>query len=75
MIFKVLGTPPRGFVVEETVKQKHDGNTIANKTELVEVSTQTLDGSLFEVPPDYIPKEKPVGHKMHAMPDSASSRP
>jgi hypothetical protein len=75
MIFKILGTPPRGLVVEETAKQKQDGNTIVNKTEMVEVSTQPLDGSLFEVPPDYVLKERPEHPTLHTIPDSTGSQP
>ncbi len=75
MIFNVMGTSPRGLVVEETAKQEQDGNTIVNRTELIEVSTQSLDDSLFEVPPDYVPKEKPVGHTLHPMPDSTDAQP
>jgi hypothetical protein len=75
VIFKILGTPPRGLVVEETAKQRQAGNTIVNKTELVEVSDQPLDESLFEVPPDYVLKEKPEGHTLLRTPDFNSPQP
>ena len=55
-IFKILGTPPHGLVVEETAKQRQAGTVIVNKTELLEVSDQPLDEALFEVPPDYVPQ-------------------
>jgi hypothetical protein len=72
MIFKIVGTPPRGLVVEETAKQRQAGNTIVNKTELLEASDQPLDESLFEVPPDYVLKEKLGGHTLHRIPDTNS---
>jgi hypothetical protein len=75
LIFKALGTPPRGLVLEETATQRQAGNTIVNKTELLEVSDQPLDEALFEVPPDYVPREKPEGHTLHRIPDSNSSEP
>jgi len=75
LIFKILGTPPRGLVVEETATQKQAGNTIVNKTELLEVSDQPLDEALFEVPSDYVPREKPEGHTLQKIPDSNSSQP
>jgi hypothetical protein len=61
--------------VEETAKQRQAGNTIVNKTELVEVSDQPLDESLFEVPPDYVLKEKPEGHTLLRTPDLNSPQP
>jgi hypothetical protein len=75
LIFKILGTPPRGLVVEETAKQRQAGNTIVNKTELLEVSDQPLDASLFEVPSDYAPREKLEGHTLRKIPDSNNSEP
>ena len=52
-IIKHLGTAPHGFTVEEIVKIKEDGNVIINKTEMVAVSEDALDPSLFELPADY----------------------
>ena len=75
MIFKVLGTPPRGVVIEETATQRQAGNKIVNKTELLEVSDQPLDESLFEVPSDYVPRQRPEGHKLRAIPDTNASQP
>jgi hypothetical protein len=75
LIFKNLGTPPRGLVVEESSTQRQAGNTIVNKTELLEASDQPLDESLFEVPPDYVPREKPESHTLQKIPDSNSPQP
>jgi len=48
---KKNGAEPRGLVIEETVRELSDGNRIVNRTELVEVSADLLDQSLFEIPP------------------------
>jgi hypothetical protein len=50
---KKNGAEPRGLVIEETVRELSDGNRIVNRTELVEVSADLLDQSLFEIPPDF----------------------
>jgi hypothetical protein len=75
LTFKILGTPPRGLVVEETAKQRQAGNTIVNKTELLEVSDQPLDEALFEVPPDYVLRERPERNTLQRIPDSSSPEP
>jgi hypothetical protein len=75
LIFKNLGTPPRGLVVEESSTHRQAGNTIVNKTELLEASDQPLDESLFEVPPDYVPREKPESHTLKKIPDANSPQP
>jgi hypothetical protein len=69
MVFKITGAPPRGLVVQETAKQRQAGNTIVNKTELLQVSNQPHDEALFEVPPDYVPRENPEGHTVRKIPD------
>jgi len=53
VVFKHVGIEPQGLVIEETSVEKSDGNVMTNKTELLEVSEQPLDDSLFEVPPDF----------------------
>jgi len=58
LVFKHLGITPRGLVLEETATHKQGGNVVVNKTELLQISEQPLDESLFEVPPDYKPAEK-----------------
>jgi len=75
LIFNNLGTPPRGLIVEESSTQRQAGNTIVNKTELLEASDQPLDEALFEVPPDYVPREKPESHTLQKIPDSNSPQP
>jgi hypothetical protein len=63
------------FIRRRVAKQRQAGNTIVNKTELLEVSDQPLDESLFEVPPDYVPREKPEGHTLRKIPDTNSPEP
>jgi hypothetical protein len=75
LIFKNQGTPPRGLAVEESSTQTQAGNTIINKTELLEASDQPLDEALFEVPPDYVPREKPESHTPQKIPDLNSPQP
>jgi hypothetical protein len=75
LIFNNLGTPPRGLIVEESSTQRQAGNTIVNKTELLEASDQPLDEALFEVPPDYVPREKPESHTLQKIPDSNNPQP
>ncbi len=60
-VIKRFGNAPRGFVVEETARIQQSGNLVINKVELVEFSDQPLDGSLFDVPADYIetPRTQP----------------
>jgi hypothetical protein len=53
VIFKRLGTVPRGFTIEETITKREDERVFVNKIELLEVSEKPLDESLFEVPADY----------------------
>ena len=60
LVFKHLGTAPHGLTLEETAKQQSDGNVLVNKTELVEISYEPLDQSLFEVPADYVLRERPM---------------
>src|SRR4029077_7677767 len=64
VIFKNHGVAPRGLVLEQTATQRQAGNVIVNKTELLEVSDQPLDEALFEVPSDYVPREKPESHTL-----------
>jgi len=59
LIYKVEGSAPRGYTVEETSTQTAGGNVVVNKTELLEFSEQPLDESLFEIPGDYTPAETP----------------
>ena len=54
------GVQPTGFILEERSTQREGGNVILNKTELLEVSEQPLDESLFEIPPDYTQKQRPL---------------
>jgi hypothetical protein len=75
LIFKNLGTPPRGLVVDESSTQRQAGNTIVNKIELLEASDQPLDELLFEVPPDYVPREKPESHTLQKIPDANAPQP
>jgi len=75
LIFKNLGTAPHGLVVEETATQRQAGNVIVNKTELLEVSDKPLDEALFDVPSDYIPKERPESHTLQRIPDSNAPQP
>jgi hypothetical protein len=57
VIFKRIGTAPRGFAVEETTTKREGERVFVNKVELLEISEKPLDESLFEVPPDYAPAQ------------------
>jgi hypothetical protein len=57
IVVNYAGVVPSGFVIEENGTQRVGRNVIVNKTELLEVSDQPLDDSLFEVPPDYSPAQ------------------
>jgi hypothetical protein len=50
---KVSGAQPHGMVIEEIAKAVSDGNEMVLKTELLKASSDPLDPSLFEIPPDY----------------------
>lgn len=52
---KASGAQARGLVIEEIAQAISDGNEMVFKTELVEASSEPLDQSLFEIPPDYTP--------------------
>lgn len=61
VLFKRIGTAPRGFAIEETTT-KHEGETVfLQKIELLDISEKPLDESLFEVPPDYSPTRSKPG--------------
>ena len=72
LVFKHLGTAPRGLAVEESATQKQAGNVVVSKTELLKISEQPLDESLFEVPSNYNPAEK---HMSQMGPDPQPSEP
>jgi hypothetical protein len=55
VLFKRLGTAPRGFVLEETTTKTEGERVIVTKIEMVEISEKALDESLFEVPAGYSP--------------------
>jgi hypothetical protein len=55
VIFKRLGTAPRGFTIEETTTKNEGERVLVTKIELLEISEKPLDESLFEVPPGYSP--------------------
>ena len=61
IIFKRIGTAPRGFAVEETTTRHEDGRVSINKIELIEISEKPLEESLFEVPADYSPASPKTG--------------
>jgi hypothetical protein len=64
IIFKYTGNTKRGFAVEETSRKKEAGNTIVNKTELLEFSDQPLDPSLFEPPQDFTQVQPGQNHRL-----------
>jgi hypothetical protein len=53
VLFKRLGTAPRGFAIEETTTKSEGERVFVTKIELLEISEKPLDESLFEVPPGY----------------------
>ncbi len=55
IVFKQVGTAPRGLAIEEKSTQRTAGNVFVNRTELVDISEEVLDESLFEIPADYSP--------------------
>ena len=58
-VIQYTGVQPTGLIIEERSTQKEGGNTILSKTELLDVSEETLDESLFEIPPDYSQRQRP----------------
>jgi hypothetical protein len=61
VVFKRLGTAPRGFAIEETTTKSEGERVFVQKIELLEISEKPLDGSLFDVPPDYSPAPSKAG--------------
>jgi hypothetical protein len=57
VLFKRLGTAPRGFAVEEATTKNEGERVFVTKIELLEISEKLLDESLFEVPADYSPSK------------------
>jgi hypothetical protein len=48
------------LIIEERSTQKEGGNTISSKIEPLDVSEETLDESLFEIPSDYSQHQRPT---------------
>jgi hypothetical protein len=61
VLFKRIGTAPRGFAVEETTTKTEGERVFIQKIEFLEISEKPLDESLFEVPPDYSPAPSKTG--------------
>lgn len=61
VLFKRIGTAPRGFAIEETTTKNEGERVFVNKIELLEISEKPLDESLFEVPADYSPAPSKAG--------------
>jgi len=75
LIFKRLGTAPRGYVIEETTRATQSGWTTVSKTELLEFSETPLDRSLFELPATYAPALRlPGGAHDMTRPDTFGNR-
>ena len=55
VLFKRIGSAPRGFAVEETTTKREGGRVFVSKIEMLEVSERPLEESLFQVPADYSP--------------------
>lgn len=53
IVINKTGVEPTGLPIEEIYARTIDGKSFVNKTELLEVSEQPLDKSLFELPPGY----------------------
>ncbi len=53
IVFKQIGTAPRGFAIEETITTIENGNAAIHKTKLLDISEKPLDESLFEIPAGY----------------------
>lgn len=75
IVFKFEGDAPLGYAIEETFKEKMAGNVVVNKVELIDISDQPLDKSLFEVPADYKPVPASQPGVMGVPPVSPTSLP
>jgi hypothetical protein len=53
--YKTKGAANRGYAIEETTRFTRKGRTDLHRVELIELSEETLDATLFERPPDYQP--------------------
>jgi len=60
IVFKQLGAAPLGLPVEKTETKTEAGRVTVTKTELVQISEQPLDDSLFEVPAGYSQRDRIV---------------
>ena len=75
VVFKRLGTTPRGYPIEETTRITQPGRTTVSKTELLELSEAPLDNSLFELPATYAPALRlPGGGNDMTKPDTFGNR-
>jgi len=59
--YKVRGTARRGYAIEETTRFTQRTVTNVGRVELIELSEEPLDASLFDVPRDYRPALPLVG--------------
>lgn len=53
--YRTRGAANRGYAIEETTRFTRNGRTDVHRVELIELSEQTLDVSLFDRPRDYRP--------------------
>ncbi len=74
-VLKYEGTRPSGYPVDEVSTEKSDGNTIINKTELIEASEAPLDDALFDVPADYTLAPDVHNNVLHLVPSTAPQLP
>ena len=75
VVFKRLGTAPRGYPIEETSHQTQSGRTSITKVESLEFSEAPLDSSLFEIPADYTSALRlPGGGRDMTKPDTFGNR-
>ena len=73
--YKTKGAARRGYAIEETIRYTQRGWTNVDKVELIELSEDPVDLSLFDVPRDYRPALPRVrgGYDM-AKPDTVANR-
>ena len=58
---KIKGTANRGYAIEETTNFTQTGRTTVDRVELIELSENSLDSSLFDIPRDYRPALPGIG--------------
>jgi hypothetical protein len=73
--YQSRGTARRGYAIEETIRSTRTGRTDIERVELIELSEQVLDQSLFDIPSNYEPALPLVGGGFNmTKPDTLANR-